>query len=144
MLFGGGVVVVENIKDSLRVVLLLLFADVRDREQFGPGVWHARELSGAGIKTDVDRVFEVGWIRDVGFVRLLVPFSRLVTFVLLLLRLRFLGERPHVHRHNSLCPGGGEPDRWGRRLILVIRHAEGWEGVAECTQFGGLCSHPKQ
>lgn len=38
-------------------------------------------------------------------------------------------------------PRGSQSDRWSRRLILVIRHAEGWEGVAECTQFGGLCSH---
>lgn len=41
MLFGGSIIVVENIENSLGVVLLLLFADVRDREQFGPGVWHS-------------------------------------------------------------------------------------------------------
>lgn len=54
------------------------------------------ELPCAGIEPNMDGVLEVGGIRNVGLVALLMSFAPFVTFVFLLLGLRFLGERSHV------------------------------------------------
>ena len=38
---GGGIVIVEHVQHSLRVVLLLLLADVGHHQQLVPGLGHA-------------------------------------------------------------------------------------------------------
>lgn len=50
----------------------------------------------------MDGVLKVGGIRDVGLVTLLVSFAPFVSFVFLLLGLRFLGEWSHVDGNGGL------------------------------------------
>ena len=100
-LLAAVLVVVEHIKDRLRVLHLHLLRDVRRHQQLGPRLRHSRELPAVIVEADVDDVGELGRVGDV---RLLVVVLRLLHLVRLVLRLllRLLRQRPHVHRQAHL------------------------------------------
>ena len=136
-------VVVEHVKDRLRVLHLHLLRDVRSHQQLGPGLWHPRELPAVIVEADMDDVGELGGVGDVGL--LMVVVLRLLDLVglVLLFLLRLLGQWPHVHRQAHLGKynvilefetsmerrvGGRKPMFMGNSGGLMCIAAQLWEG----------------
>ena len=124
LMFVAVLVVVENIKNCLGILLLHLLGDVRSNQKTGPGLRKTGELARVIIESNMDDMRELGGIRDVGFLVRIFTFLQFA-FRVFVLFFRLLGQRPQINWKANIEPSnvGSKAKRRCWRFLFLIHHS---------------------